>query len=121
MWKYPKIFDVLVIGAGHAGCEAAHAAARMGAKTRLVDDALRVLNAVTNRERLGLHVDTTLVQHREGVTRAVTQRQHHVIGLDLLAERTPHMRLVADQTFEYQANILIRNPDHLWVHPSGRP
>ena len=29
-------FDVLVIGAGHAGCEAAHAAARMGAKTRLI-------------------------------------------------------------------------------------
>lgn len=29
-------YDVIVIGAGHAGCEAAHAAARMGAKTCLV-------------------------------------------------------------------------------------
>src|SRR5690242_20660175 len=36
MWKYPKVFDVLVIGAGHAGCEAAHAAARMGAETLLL-------------------------------------------------------------------------------------
>ena len=36
MWKYPKEFDVLVIGAGHAGCEAAHAAARMGAETLLL-------------------------------------------------------------------------------------
>lgn len=36
MFKYPKIFDVLVIGAGHAGCEAAHAAARMGAATLLL-------------------------------------------------------------------------------------
>lgn len=29
-------YDVLVIGGGHAGCEAAHASARMGAKTCLV-------------------------------------------------------------------------------------
>ena len=29
-------FDVLVIGGGHAGCEAAHAAARMGVRTGLI-------------------------------------------------------------------------------------
>ncbi|GIT91450.1 tRNA uridine 5-carboxymethylaminomethyl modification enzyme MnmG [Jannaschia pagri] len=33
--KHPD-FDVVVVGGGHAGCEAAHAAARMGAKVALV-------------------------------------------------------------------------------------
>jgi tRNA uridine 5-carboxymethylaminomethyl modification enzyme len=33
---YPKKFDIIVIGAGHAGCEAALAAARLGASTCLL-------------------------------------------------------------------------------------
>ncbi|HEX7174730.1 MAG TPA: tRNA uridine-5-carboxymethylaminomethyl(34) synthesis enzyme MnmG [Pyrinomonadaceae bacterium] len=33
---YDEVFDVIVIGAGHAGCEAASAAARMGSQTALV-------------------------------------------------------------------------------------
>lgn len=36
MWNYPEEYDVIVIGAGHAGCEAAHIAAKMGAHTLLL-------------------------------------------------------------------------------------
>jgi tRNA uridine 5-carboxymethylaminomethyl modification enzyme len=36
MWKFPVTYDVIVVGAGHAGCEAAFAAARMGLRTLLL-------------------------------------------------------------------------------------
>ena len=35
MSVYPKSYDVIVVGGGHAGCEAALAAARMGCNTAL--------------------------------------------------------------------------------------
>jgi tRNA uridine 5-carboxymethylaminomethyl modification enzyme len=36
MIQFDEEFDVIVIGAGHAGCEAAHAAARIGASTAII-------------------------------------------------------------------------------------
>lgn len=36
MYKYPKKYDIIVVGAGHAGAEAAYASAKMGDKTLLL-------------------------------------------------------------------------------------
>ncbi len=35
-WKYPPPYDVIVLGGGHAGCEASYAAAKMGCRTLLL-------------------------------------------------------------------------------------
>ena len=53
MFRYPKVYDVIVIGAGHAGVEAALAAARLGCEVAVLTQNLDTIGQMSCNPAIG--------------------------------------------------------------------
>src|SRR5260221_1508744 len=53
MWTYPETFDVIVVGAGHAGIEASAAAARLGCEPVLLTQTLDTIGEMACNPAIG--------------------------------------------------------------------
>ena len=52
-FEYPDSYDVIVVGAGHAGCEASLAAARMGARVLIMTGSLEMVAQMSCNPAIG--------------------------------------------------------------------
>lgn len=48
-----KLYDIIVVGGGHAGCEAAHAAASLGSRTLLISMNMNLYAAMSCNPAIG--------------------------------------------------------------------
>ena len=53
MYEYPDTYDVIVVGAGHAGCEAALAAARLGVRVLVLTGSLEMVAQMSCNPAIG--------------------------------------------------------------------
>jgi tRNA uridine 5-carboxymethylaminomethyl modification enzyme len=121
MFVYPKIYDVIVIGAGHAGIEAASAAARLGCQTLMLTQNLDSVGQMSCNPAIGgqakgqivreidalggvmgLNTDATSIQFRmlnakKGPSvrspRAQCDKKAYQFRAKAILERTPNLDL----------------------------
>ena len=121
MFDYPKKYDVIVVGAGHAGIEAASAAARLGCETLILTQNLDSVGQMSCNPAIGgqakgqmvreidalggvmgLNTDATSIQFRmlnarKGPSvrspRAQCDKKAYQFRAKAVLERTPHLDL----------------------------
>nr|MDT0250447.1 FAD-dependent oxidoreductase [Endozoicomonas sp.] len=118
---FPKQFDVIVIGGGHAGTEAALASARMGAKTLLLTHNIETLGMMSCNPAIGGIGKSHLVKEVDALGGAMAKATD-LAGIQfriLNGRKGPAVRATRAQADRalYKAAIrsILENQENLWI------
>ncbi len=119
--NYPKKFDVIVVGSGHAGIEAALAAARMGAETLLLTHNLDTIGQLSCNPSIGGIGKGHLVKELDamgGAMGAVTDEAGIQFRI-LNSSKGPAVRAtraqIDRQLYRRAMRRRVENQPHLWL------
>src|SRR4030081_2914922 len=135
MQTYDEHFEVVVVGAGHAGCEAAMAAARMGLKTALFTLNVDLIAQMSCNPAIGGIAKGHLVREVDAV-RGIMGEITDAVGIQFRLLNTPRgpavwspraqcdkqaYRLKMREVLEAQPNLSIKQAEVADVILEGQP
>lgn len=125
MFDFPKRYDVVVIGAGHAGIEAALAAARLGCETLMLTQNLDSVGQMSCNPAIGGQAKGQIVREIDGLGGAMglntdaTAIQFRMLN----ARKGPSVRSPRAQcdkkAYQFRAKWMLENQPHLDIYQAN--
>src|SRR3954471_5224195 len=122
MFTYPKTYDVIVIGAGHAGIEAASAAARLGCQTLMLTQNLDSIGQMSCNPAIGGQAKGQMGREIDalggmvGVNTDATSIQFRMLN----ARKGPSVRSPRAQcdkkAYQFRAKAVLERQERLDLH-----